>query len=407
MVGTRGVPARYGGFETAVEEIGQRLVARGHEVTVYCRGSRDKDLKTYLGMHLVHLPAVRKKSLETLSHSALSLGHAVLRGPRPDVVLLFNSANAPLIPLLRTRGIPAAVHVDGLEWNRSKWSGLGRHYYRNAESLAVRWADGLIADAQGIADYYLAEFGARTEVIAYGAPILEDDPAAPHTSLADHGLRRHDYHLAVARFEPENHVLEILRGFAASKSKLDLVVVGSNPYGGAYSDALNEIAQREPRIHMLGGVWDQDFLNSLYANALTYLHGHSVGGTNPSLLRAMGAGAPVIAKDVVFNREVLGPAGRFFDSEASVAAAVSAAERDLEETIEAGQRLRARAEELYDWELVTDGYADLARRLVAGESNRQLGGRRRGVDMRPFTGARPDLSQRAESGRSHVDRQHA
>src|SRR5690606_7170961 len=169
LVGTRGVPARYGGFETAVEEIGKRLAASGHEVTVYCRrprGSRDDPLPAeYLGMRLVVLPAVRSRAAETLTHTGLSVAHLCRHGT--DAAFVFNAANAPLLPLLRAARIPVATHVDGLEWKRAKWSGVGRRYYRLAESLAVRWSDALIADAQGIADYYRRAFGAPTVQIAY------------------------------------------------------------------------------------------------------------------------------------------------------------------------------------------------------------------------------------------------
>ena len=155
MVGTRGVPARYGGFETAVEEIGRRLADGGHRVVVYCRtvpGAGEPPPAEHLGMELVHLPAARRRSLETLSHTALSVRH--LLSHRTDAAILFNAANAPLLPALRAARIPVATHVDGLEWKRAKWGGTGRRYYRAAEALAVRWSDVLIADAQGIADYY-------------------------------------------------------------------------------------------------------------------------------------------------------------------------------------------------------------------------------------------------------------
>lgn len=185
MVGTRGVPARYGGFETAVEEVGRRLVERGHEVVVYCRttpGDQTPRPAEHLGMKLVHLPAARKRSLETLSHSALSVGH--LLGHRADAAFVFNAANAPLLPLIRAARIPVATHVDGLEWQRAKWGGAGRRYYRAAEALAVRWSDALIADAVGIADYYRREFAAPSTLLTYGAPLIA--PGADR--LAELGL---------------------------------------------------------------------------------------------------------------------------------------------------------------------------------------------------------------------------
>ena len=288
MLGTRGVPARYGGFETAIEEIGRRLVTRGHEVVVYCRGAEDPTLESHLGMELVHLPAAEKKSLETLSHTALSTVHLWRSRRRFDAAIVFNAANAPFLPVIRARNVPVAVHVDGLEWRRDKWTGAGQRYYRAVESLSVRWADALIADAQGIADYYTEEFGAETELLVYGAPIQED-PGAER--LGELGLLPQKYHLVVARFEPENHVAEIVSGYVASNATLPLVVVGSAPYADGYTARIHALAEGSSRVRMLGGLWDQQQLDELYANSLTYVHGHSVGGTNPSLLRAMGASA--------------------------------------------------------------------------------------------------------------------
>jgi glycosyltransferase involved in cell wall biosynthesis len=374
MLGTRGVPARYGGFETAIEEIGQRLAEDGHEVIVYCRGAEDPGQTEYLGMTLVHLPAMKKRSLETLSHTAVSIGH-LLRAPRPDVAIVFNAANAPFLPALRLRRIPVAVHVDGLEWKRAKWGRAGRRYYRIVESLAVRWADALIADAQGITDYYAEEFGAPTELLAYGAPIQVD---AQSDRIVDLGLASRGYHLVVARFEPENHVEEIVAGYHCSDAALPLVVVGSAPYADDYTARIRTIAQRDPRIKMVGPVWDQEQLDQLYANAATYLHGHSVGGTNPSLLRAMGAAAPVIAFDVVFNREVLGPDGRFFAAPEDLPALLIAAESTLGDLRERGERLRSRAASRYQWLEVAHGYESLLKSLDAGETVRGTAtGRRR------------------------------
>lgn len=357
LLGIRGVPARYSGFETAAEEVGRRLVDRGHSVTVYCRGQGT--VTEYLGMRLVHLPTLRLKVTDTLVHTALSMVH--LQRRPPDVAVVFNAANAPLLPLARARGVPVAVHVDGLEWQRAKWGPTGRRYYRSAERLAVRWADALIADAHGIQQYYQDTYGAPSSFIPYGAPILTDARA---DLLAPLALAPHRYHLIVARFEPENHVDVMVRGFARSASPHPLVVVGSAPYSGAYTAELRRLAEADPRVRLLGGVWDQELLNALYANAATYLHGHSVGGTNPTLLRAMGAGAPVLAFDVVFNREVLGDTGLFFGDADALACLIDQQEAAGEARVERGRRGRDRAAELYDWDDVTHGYERLCQSLV-------------------------------------------
>ncbi len=376
LVGTRGVPARYGGFETCVEEVGWRLADRGHEVRVYCRSAAGEDVSSlpdsYRGMELVHMPAWHRRALETPSHTALSFRH--LRRHGADAAIVFNAANAPLLPMLAGTGIPVATHVDGLEWKRTKWSGAGRNYYRMAETLAVRWSDALIADAQGIADYYTDEFSAPTELIAYGAPIVAPDQ---EHLLDEVGVRSGKYHLVVARFEPENHVDRIVEGYVASRAELPLIVVGSAPYADEHTAHIHALA--DDRVRFLGGVWDQALLDQLYAHSMTYLHGHSVGGTNPSLLRAIGAGAPTIAFDVNFNREVLGEAGRYFSTTQDVARLVEDAETDPAATHGRGEQLLLRAQD-YDWDDVAARYEDLCARLAAGESQRgQLTGHRRGI----------------------------
>ena len=357
FLGIRGVPARYSGFETAAEEVGRRLVERGHAVTVYCRG-RDEHSE-WMGMRLVHLPTLRLKVTDTLAHTALSMLH--LQRRPPDVAVIFNAANAPLLPLARARRVPVALHVDGLEWKRAKWGPMGKRYYRAAERLAVRWADALIADARGIEEYYRQTFGAPSSFIPYGAPILAD----PRTDrLAELDLLPRRYHLVVARFEPENNVETMVRGYLASASSLPLAVVGSAPYSARYTERIRDLAASDARVRLLGGVWDQDLLNALYANAYCYLHGHSVGGTNPTLLRAMGAGAPVLAFDVVFNREVLADTGRFFAGPDALARLVDEEEADSDACRQRGLRGRDRAAALYDWDAVTDGYEALCERLA-------------------------------------------
>lgn len=363
MLGTRGVPAAYGGFETAVEEVGRRLVTRGHEITVYTRNGRT-DLHDHLGMRIVHLPALPRKQLETLSHSALSTAHLLTRH-RPDAAFLFNAANAPFLPLLRTRRVPTALHMDGLEWKRSKWGGRGRAYYRWAEQFGVRQADALIADAPGIADYYRHQFDVPTELIRYGAPLLDGTPEHPVRSL---GLAPDGYHLVVARFEPENHVLEIVDGYRRSGATKPLVVVGSAPYSASYTRAISDAAGDDPRIRLLGAVYDQGLLDALYTHAYTYVHGHCVGGTNPSLLRALGAGTAVIAFDVGFNREVLDDEGWFFTSADDVAALLAEVEGDPTRVAARSRTGRERAVHRFSWDDVAAAYESLALRLAEGSS---------------------------------------
>ena len=374
MIGTRCVPARYGGFETAIEEVGRRRAVRGHRVLVYSRNpDADAPLPPlYRGMRVVELPAMRRRSLETLSHTGVSIAH-LLRRVHPDVAFVFNAANSLFLPALRAARIPVATHVDGLEWKRGKWGPAGQRYYRAAEAAAVRLSDALIADAQGIADYYAQEFSAPTELISYGAPQVPTRT----DRLAELSLEAGGYHLVVARFEIENHVDVVVDGYTRSSARRPLVVVGSAPYSDEYTRRIESLA--DARVRLLGGVWDQALLDQLYTGALIYHHGHSVGGTNPSLLRAIGAGTAVDAFDVSFNREVLGEAGRYWSDADDVAGLVDSAEADPAAQLERGARSLERAR-LYDWDEVADRYEALARRLaVQGPSHHRPSGRRAGV----------------------------
>jgi len=363
MVGTRGVPARYGGFETAIEEVGWRLAAQGHEIVVYRRRGRDEGpaLDWYRGMRLVTLPAAPVKQLETLSHSFGSIAHLIARD-RPDVAVVFNAANGVLLPLLRAAGIPTVVNTDGLEWQRGKWGRLGKAYFRTAERFTARWADALIADAQAIRTYWRRTHAVDAEFIPYGAPIHR---TLGSDKLAELGLTPGGYHLVVARLEPENNVGLIVDGYRKSRCTRPLVVVGSTPYPNEVQAHREQAAALDPRIVAPGAVWDQDLLDQLYAHSATYLHGHSVGGTNPSLLRAMGAGAKIAAYDCVFNREVLAGTGTYFPDPDTLAGLLQASEQlTPSQRLAAGERTRQRAAAAYDWDLVAFQYLSLCVRTA-------------------------------------------
>jgi glycosyltransferase involved in cell wall biosynthesis len=385
MIGTRGVPARYGGFETAVEEVGRRLAGRGHDVVVYCRG--DTSPRHYLGMKRVLLPAIRRPAVETLSHSAFSVGHLAVH--RCDAAIVFNAANAVLLPAIRLARIPVAVHVDGLEWQRAKWGQTGRRWYLWSERLAVRWADELIADSPGIQDYYRSTYAASTRLLAYGAPLLGDvDPAR----LSDLGLDRYGYHLVVARLEPENHVDMIVDAYRGSSARLPLIIVGSVPYASRYQRTLTASVSADHRIRMFGSVWDQELLNALYAGAASYLHGHSVGGTNPSLLRAMGAGAPTMAYDVSFNRDVLGETGRFFTEEATLRRLIEEVEADPVAGRSRGAAAWRRASIAYRWDDVALGYERMLVDLAGRRGDRGDDDESTVIDLRPSRVTTPSVA---------------
>jgi glycosyltransferase involved in cell wall biosynthesis len=227
----------------------------------------------------------------------------------------------------------------------------------------------VVADARAIVEHVSLSYGRQSVYIPYGAPLV--DPASDR--LAELGLEPGGYHLVVARFERENHLDVVVEGRLRSTATAPLVVVGGAPYAEGYERRVRDLAAGDERVLFLGAIWDQPLLDQLYGHAISYLHGHSVGGTNPSLLRAMGAGAAVTAWDVVFNREVTDGAARFVNSPADVAAALFADEQDPTAAKERGEMLREHARVAYVWDDVAHEYERMCRRLL-GATPREVGG---------------------------------
>ncbi|MCX6559674.1 MAG: DUF1972 domain-containing protein [Candidatus Aminicenantes bacterium] len=358
LIGTRGVPARYGGFETCAEELGRRLAARGHDVRVYCRDSPDQPrLSTYLGMSLIHLPAIRTRSLETLSHVFLAMLHALVR--KNDIILVFNYASSPLLAIPSWLGRRIVLHMDGMEWARQKWAGLGHLYFALAEKLAVTLPIPLISDARAIQSYYRERHGRETVFLSYGAPLL----SSRRPEILDRlGLKPRGYFLQMARFEPENNIHLTLRAFEELETDKVLVLIGGSAYKSRYMEILD--SSRDPRVRRLGFCYDQDTLRELLCHSYAYIHGNEAGGTNPGLLQALAAGSFVIARDVVFNREVASDAALYYPKTAAGLRAEMAWAVDHPRDLEAGrERARAIIRSRYNWDRVTDGYEELFRSL--------------------------------------------
>lgn len=358
LLGTRGVPARYGGFETAAEEIGARLASAGHDVIVYSRG-RPGGQQWYRGMRVVSCRGINRASLDTVSHTMRAAGHAIVR-TRPDVVVLFNAANAPLIAPLQSSGIPVVLHLDGLESQRGKWRGVPVTYSRWAERYGLLKAAATVADSRAMQAILKARHGRETVYISYGADLVTPPPERVESL----GLLTGHYALVVARLEPENHVHTILEGYRRIPDDRPLVVVGGARFPSGYAAQLDALARRDSRVRMLGPVWDQDLLDALYFHAACYLHGHSVGGTNPSLLRAMGAGTPVIAHDNVFTREVTAGHALFFRDSSSLTEALEALLRDRDAAKSRAVRARERVASHYQWDAVAEAYAGLLTQVI-------------------------------------------
>lgn len=306
LIGTRGVPASYGGFETCVEELGKRLVERGHEVTVYCRaGYYETKRPDYLGMRLKYLPHLKRKSLDTLSHTLLSVFDAICQPY--DVLMVFNAANSPTLIIPRLLGKKIAINTDGLEWKRGKWGAVAKAYYQCSEWLSTKLAHRVVADSTGIQDYYRQRYNTDTTYIAYGA--YPNKSTTPEL-LDRFGLEPDSYFLQITRFEPENNPLLTLEAFKKLNTDKKLVLVGGVPYESPYSRQI--VAEKNERVVLPGPIYDKELLNELWCNCYAYIHGNEVGGTNPALLQAMASGCFTIAIDVPFSRDVLRHGGIYF-----------------------------------------------------------------------------------------------
>jgi len=361
LIGTRGVPANYGGFETCVEEIGSRLAAKGHFVTVYCRnGCYEKKLSSYRGMRLVYLPSIQKKALDTLSHTTLSMLHAVCRGY--DVFMVFNAANSPAVLIPRLMGKRVALNPDGLEWKRGKWGALGKRYYLLSEWLSARLANRIVADSPGIETYYRERYGVESTVIAYGAEVTKSGNPELLRSL---GLEPGGYFLQITRFEPENNPLLTMQAFRKLKTDKKLVLVGGVRYESDHSKQMER--ERTADIILPGFIYDKDLLNELWCNCYAYIHGNEVGGTNPALLQTMAAGCFTIAVNVPFNHDVLQDCGLYFEkTPESLAEEMKWALTHAEILGPYKEKSRARIRQYYSWELVSEQYEELFAEL-AGE----------------------------------------
>lgn len=361
IVGSRGYPYVYSGYETFVAELSQALQARSHEVVVYAHRELFRVRPPRVnGIRVVYVPGLPWKSFSQLTHGGLSVLHAVY--DRPDIILFVNAANGPFGIVTTMLGRATVINVDGLEWLRPKWRGLGQVYFRWAARMAARWFDRVVTDADRMRDVYQQEFGVTATTIPYGArQPATIDPLA----LSKWGLNEQEYYLVVGRLIPDNNADVIIEGFRRCATARKLVIVGDVPYIDRYSSSL--MATKDERIVWCGYVRDRVVLDTLYASCYAYLHGHGYGGTNPTLLEAMAAGRAVLAIDNPFSRETLGDGGTgwFWQRDAGeVARCLDYAEAHPAALIDAGERAKARVLNEYQWERVTDAYEAVFEDLV-------------------------------------------
>ena len=361
ILGTRGIPANYGGFETFAEECSAGLVARGHQVTVYGRTRYvPRGMKNHRGVKLVILPTIAWKYTDTVVHTFLSILHALFR--KYDAILICNAANSIYAWLPRLFGTPVAVNVDGIERKRQKWNRLGRAYYRLAEYVSTLFPNVIVTDARVIERYYRDHYGAGSVFIPYGATI--EKPVEQDT-LKKLQLEPGSYYLYVSRLEPENNAHLVVRAFEQVKTSRRLVIVGDAPYAAGYIQELR--ATTDPRILFPGAIYGAGY-RQLQANAFCYIHATEVGGTHPALIEAMGQGNIVIANETPENSEVVSDTGVLYprnDVEALRECMQDIADHpDRYEAFKtaASQRIRAH----YSWDSVIEQYEQLFLKMVQG-----------------------------------------
>jgi glycosyltransferase involved in cell wall biosynthesis len=359
ILGTRGIPANYGGFETFAEECAAGLVARGHDVTVYGRSHHvPKALKSHRGARIVVLPTLEWKYTDTLIHTFFSVLHTLFR--HYDLILICNAANSIYAWMPRVFGIPVAVNVDGIERMRRKWNWLGRTYYHLCEYLSTCFPSAIVTDAQVIEQYYRKRYRAASTFIPYGA---RTERPRGDAILQKLGLTPGEYFLYVSRFEPENNPHLVVKAFESVHTPRNLVMVGGAPYAAKYIAKIRDT--RDSRILFPGAIYGEGYWQ-LQAHAFCYIHATEVGGTHPALIEAMGQAILVIANDTPENSETLGGTGILYrkNDREDLTRALQQVADDPEAYAGLRKAALERARSVYSWEKVIDQYERLFLGLV-------------------------------------------
>ena len=362
IIGSRGYPFVYSGYETLIKELSERLVSKkGCEVTVYCHRNLFKEKPALVnGIKLVYVPTIESKSLSQLIHSFLSICHAVTSDV--DVIFAVNAANGPFGLISKIFKKPTAINVDGLEWLRPKWKGIGAKYFKIAARLSTILFDQIINDSDEMRKVYLNMFKKDSVVIAYGAKVTKFED---QSLIKQWLIKPKEYYLVVGRMIPDNNADVIVKGFLASNSTKKMVVVGDVFYKDNYSDALKAI--KDERLIFTGYVNDPKVLGSLYHHCYVYVHGHEFGGTNPTMIKAMAYGCAILALDTVFNKEMLDndSYGIYFDkNQDAVRQQINYADEHPNKIEKFRQNSHLGITDKYNWDYITDQYLDIFRQLA-------------------------------------------
>lgn len=361
IMGAKGYPYVYGGYDTMIKELGERLVIKGVHVRVYNHRALFADRPRFVnGIECIYTPAIESKSLTQLTHTFFSMIHACFSDV--DVIFVVNSGNGPFGLISKLFGKPTAINVDGLEWLRPKWKGLGSKYFFWASKMATKFYDQVINDSDEMRRVYLELFKADSKVIAYGANPREAVESKP---IKKWNLASQGYLLIVGRLVPDNNADLIIEGFLKSDSLRKLVIVGDVPFEDAWANRLKNL--KDERLLFTGYVTDPNQLAALYSHCYAYFHGHEFGGTNPAMLKALGYGCAILALDTPFNQEMLqnGKHGWYFEKNPeSLKEIVEKAEAEPEKMNEFRLIARSGLTQKYNWDYVTEQYLEVFFSLV-------------------------------------------
>ena len=351
IIGSRGYPYVYSGYETLVKELSERLVESGNEVTVYChRKLFTKKSKKVNGIRLVYTPSINSKIFSQLYNSFFSFIHVCFSDV--DVVLVVNSANGPFGLITKILRKKTCINVDGLEWLRPKWKGLGSLYFKFASKLATIFYDEIITDSFKMNKIYKEKFRKNSNVIAYGPTMTFNKNSKILEKLK---LQKKQYYLVVGRLIPDNNSKLIIEGFLKSNSNKSIVVVGDVPYNDDYANDVKLISSK--KVVLTGYINDQVDLTTLYENCYCYIHGHEFGGTNPTMINALYLNCQILALDTVFNKEMLENKKSVFFNKNSIIKKINEFENRYNELIQKNSDYIL--PEKYCWDFISKQYFEV------------------------------------------------
>lgn len=350
ILGVRGIPSRYGGFETSAEQTAIRMVKLGHRVTVYCRSSKKQNkLAEYEGVRLVYMPTIHLKSLETIIHSIISGFHVAFIN-NVDVVHMYNAASSFGGLLVRVSGKRLVMTLDGIEWDRDNWGWVAKKVWRISTWLAVKISNKIICDSKVVSNYFMSLYSANIDYIPYGAKTL-DVSMELDSSL---GLKKKQYFIFVGRFVKEKGVDTLIDAYKKVDTDIPLVLVGDNENDPDYVDRLKSAAGSN--VQFLGYRYGEEY-EQLLVNSRAYISASMLEGTSPSLLAAMGARVCCLVNGIKENRETGGDSVIFFDGTIDhLVEKLKILVQDNEVVEEYARKGRERVKKYYDWDAVTNRY---------------------------------------------------